>query len=99
MLEIGNIAGLIPIAIICWLVGYGVKNLSPIDNKVIPVIVGVLGLILGVVGHFIGVLGLESMDIYTAGATGIVSGGMAVYVHQLFTQFANKNKASTTDNV
>ena len=99
MLEIGDIVGLIPIAIICWLVGYAVKNLTPVDNKVIPIVVGVLGLILGVVGHFIGVLGLDGMDIYTAGATGVVSGGMSTYIHQMITQFINKNNTSVTDNV
>ena len=99
MLEIGNIAGLIPIAIICWLVGYAVKNLTPVDNKVIPIVVGVLGLILGVVGHYIGILGLDGMDIYTAGATGVVSGGMSTYIHQMITQFTKKNSISVTDNV
>lgn len=90
MIEIGTLTGIIPIAVICWLVGYGVKNLTPIDNKAIPVVVGVLGLILGIVGHYLGILGLDAMDLYTAGAVGILSGACSVYVHQVYKQFTKK---------
>ena len=90
MIEIGTLTGIIPIAVICWLVGYAVKNLTPIDNKVIPVVVGVLGLILGVAGHYLGILDLDSMDLYTAGAVGILSGAGSVYIHQIYKQFTNK---------
>ena len=91
MLEIGNLSGVIPIAVICWLIGLAVKRITPIDNKVIPVIVGVVGLILGVVGHYIGILNLDSMDIYTAAACGVLSGGMSTYVNEIFAQFIKNN--------
>ena len=97
MIEIGTLTGIIPIAVICWLVGYAVKNLTPIDNKVIPVVVGVLGLVLGIAGHYLGILDLDTMDLYTAGAVGILSGAGSVYVHQIYKQFTNKTSGDSAE--
>lgn len=97
MLEIGNLTGIVPIAVICWLIGLGIKQIPKIDNKVIPVIVGVAGLILGILGHYLRILGLDSMDIYTAAACGILSGGTSTYVNEIIKQFTQKYTEENID--
>ena len=47
-----GIASVAAITVICYLIGMAVKA-SGIDNKWIPVIIGVCGLALGVAGMFI----------------------------------------------
>ena len=70
-----GMAGVAAITVICYLVGWIVK-VSGLDNKWIPVIVGVCGGILGVVG----------MLVMTAAAVGIVSGLAATGVDQISKQ-------------
>lgn len=91
IIQIGTLQGVVPIAILCWLLGTAVKNTASIEDKHIPVIVGVFGLILGIAGHFINILGLGGMDIYTAGSVGILSSFMSVYVSQLQKQYSSNN--------
>ena len=80
-----GIFGVASIAVICYLVGMGAK-VSPLDDKYIPVIVGVVGGILGVVG-FKCMAGYPADDILTAIAVGIVSGLSATGVNQIYKQF------------
>lgn len=79
-----GIASVVAITVICYLIGIGIKA-SPLNDKYIPVIVGVAGGVLGVVG-------LKTMpdfpvnDILNAIAVGIVSGLAATGVNQIFKQ-------------
>ena len=77
-------AGVAAITVICYLVGWIVK-VSGLDNKWIPVIVGVCGGILGVVGMRV-MTDFPAADPLTAAAVGIVSGLAATGVDQISKQ-------------
>lgn len=74
-------ASVAAITVICYLLGLGVK-LSPIDNKWIPLIVGILGGILGVLGMWL-MPDYPAQDLLTAIAVGIVSGLAATGINEL----------------
>lgn len=79
-----GIAGVAVITVICYLVGQIVKVTS-LDNKYIPVIVGVAGGALGVAGMFI-MPDFPAGDYMTAVAVGIVSGLAATGINQITKQ-------------
>lgn len=79
-----GIASVAVITVICYLVGQVVKA-SGIDNKWIPIVVGVAGGILGVVGMHI-MPDFPAQDYLTAVAVGIVSGLAATGVDQVAKQ-------------
>lgn len=84
-----GIAGVAVITVICYLIGQTVK-VSGLDNKWIPVIVGVCGGMLGIVGMCL-MADFPARDGLTAVAVGIVSGLAATGVDQTGKQlFANK---------
>ena len=72
------------ITVICYLIGMGVKA-SGLDNKWIPVIMGVAGLVLGIVGMFI-IPDYPAKDYITSAAVGIVSGLAATGINQIAKQ-------------
>lgn len=74
------------VAVICYLIGMGIK-ISPIDDKWIPLLVGVCGGILGVVGLLTGMAEFGSEHVINAIAIGIVSGLGATGLDQTFKQF------------
>ena len=76
------------ITVICYLAGAGVKA-TAIDNKWIPVIVGVLGAILGAAGFYL-VAEFPATDVLNGIATGIVSGLTATGVNQIGKQLSEK---------
>lgn len=77
------------IAIICYLVGMGVKA-SPLDDKFIPIIVGVVGGIIGTVAYLTGMPNFPANDVITAIAVGIVSGLASTGINQICKQFKGK---------
>jgi len=77
-----GIVGVAAITVICYLIGICVK-VSPLDDKYIPVIVGIVGAILGVVGYVSGMPDFPAQDIITAVAVGIVSGLAATGADQI----------------
>lgn len=83
--NIFGIVGVATIAVICYLIGMGIK-VSKIDDKYIPVICGVCGAILGTIAYFIGIPEFIGNDIYTAIARGIVSGLAATGANQIYKQ-------------
>lgn len=85
-MEILGIASVAAITIICYLVGYGVK-ISPLDDKLIPVICGAVGGGLGAVAFCIGFPEFPANNIISAIAVGIVSGFAATGVNQIYKQF------------
>ena len=80
-------AGVAAITVICYLVGWIVK-VSGLDNKWIPVIVGVCGGALGIVGMLV-MSDFPAADPLTAAAVGIVSGLAATGVDQIGKQMKN----------
>lgn len=83
-MEILGIAGVAGITVICYLCGLGVK-LSPLDDKYIPLLCGLMGGILGVVSLHV-MPGFPAGNIIDALAVGIVSGLAATGMDQLFKQ-------------
>lgn len=78
---IGSVA---VITIICYLIGQAIK-ISKLDNKYIPVIVGICGGVLGIPGMLI-MPDFPATDYLTAIAVGIVSGLAATGVNQVVKQ-------------
>jgi hypothetical protein len=72
------------ITIICYLIGQAVKVTS-LDNKYIPVIVGICGGLLGVPGMLL-MPDFPATDYMTAVAVGIVSGLAATGVNEAVKQ-------------
>ena len=72
------------IVVICYLIGMAVK-VSPLDDKYIPVIVGVCGGILGVIGMYV-IPDFPANDILNAIAVGITSGLASTGVNQIYKQ-------------
>lgn len=70
------------IAVICLFVGFALKRIEKIDDKYIPVIVGLLGGVLGVIGMMI-IPDYPASNIMDAIAVGILNGLTAVGVHQI----------------
>lgn len=81
-----GITGVAVITVICFLVGQVVK-VTGLDNKYIPVIVGVAGGLLGVAGMFI-MPEFPASDYMTAVAVGIVSGLAATGINQVYKQLS-----------
>lgn len=79
-----GIASVAAITVICFLAAEAVKA-TPLDNKWLPVICGILGGILGVVGMYV-MPEFPANDIVTAIAVGIVSGLAATGAHQIYKQ-------------
>ena len=77
------------IAIICYLVGLGVKA-TPLDDKFIPIIVGAVGGIIGTVAFLTGMPSFPANDVITAIAVGIVSGLASTGINQIYKQLTKK---------
>lgn len=82
-----GIASVAVITVICYLIGQAVKA-TGINNKWIPIIVGVSGGVLGVVGMLV-MADFPATDILTAIAVGIVSGLASTGVNQIAKQLSN----------
>lgn len=85
-----GIAGVAAITVICALVGQIVKA-TKLDNKWIPIIVGIAGLLLGIAGMHI-MPDFPAKDILSAMAVGIVSGLGATGIHQAVKQMSRKEE-------
>lgn len=83
-MEFMGIGSVAAITVICLLIGQGIK-VTPMDNKWIPLLMGVAGAILGVVGWKV-MPEYPAQDILTAIAVGIVSGLGATGINQIYKQ-------------
>ena len=90
MENIFGIATIPSIIVICYLLSQGVK-VTPLDNKYIPIICGVIGGVLGVVAMFI-VPDFPATDYLMATAIGIVSGLSATGINQIYKQLSKKGE-------
>lgn len=87
-MEIMGITGIAAITAICYLAAECIKA-TPLDNKWLPVICGVLGGALGAAAMFI-MPDYPATDYITAVAVGIVSGLAATGVNQIGKQLTGK---------
>lgn len=88
-MEIMGITSIAAITIICYLLALGIKA-TPLDNKWLPVICGVLGGALGVAAMYI-MPDFPAQDTITAVAIGIVSGLAATGAHQIGKQLSSNS--------
>lgn len=89
-----NILGIIAvpaITVICYLVGIGVKA-SPLKEKFIPIIVGVVGAIFGLVAFLTKMPNFPADNFITALAVGIVSGLASTGINQIYKQLTKKTE-------
>lgn len=89
-----NILGIIAvpaITIICYLVGIGVKA-SPLKEKFIPIIVGIVGAIFGLVAFLTKMPNFPADNFITALAVGIVSGLASTGINQIYKQLTKKTE-------
>lgn len=82
----GILATVAGITVICFLIGMAVK-VSPLDDKYIPVIVGLFGGLLGAAGLYV-MPGFPVDNMIDAIAVGIESGLAATGAHQVGKQLS-----------
>jgi hypothetical protein len=81
-----GITSVVSITVICYLAAMAIK-LTPLDNKWLPVVCGVLGGILGILSLYF-MTGFPADDAITSVAVGIVSGLAATGANQVFKQLS-----------
>ena len=86
MMGIGSVAAIV---VICMLVAQAIK-VTPLNEKWLPVICGVIGAALGVVGWKV-MPEFPADDVLTALAVGIVSGLAATGTHQVYKQLTRSD--------
>lgn len=84
-MDLSNCATVVPIVIICYLVGIGCKASKRINDKAIPVIVGIVGGIIAVPAMYV-MKRFPAEDIITAISVGIMSGLASTGVNQIYKQ-------------
>ena len=84
-MDLSNCATVVPIVIICYLVGIGCKVSKKVSDKAIPVIVGIVGGIIAVPAMYV-MKSFPAEDIITAISVGIMSGLASTGVNQIYKQ-------------
>lgn len=80
-MDFAGVASVVGITVICYLAGM-IARATTVDNKWIPVIVGIAGAILGVAGMYV-IKDFPATDVINALAVGIVSGLASTGADQL----------------
>ena len=88
-MDLSNYATVLPIVIICFLVGMGCKQSNLVKNEIIPVIVGVVGGVIAIPAMYV-MKDFPATDIITSISVGIWSGLASTGVHQVYKQITNK---------
>lgn len=83
-MDFTGVVSVVGITVICYLVGM-IAKATKLDNKWIPVVVGVAGAILGVIGMNV-IADFPAADIINALAVGIVSGLASTGADQIVKQ-------------
>ncbi len=86
-MELTGIGSVAAITVICYLAGVVVKATPFDNNRLIPIVCGLLGGVLGVAGMFL-MADFPANDFLTAAAVGIVSGLAATGANQIGKQLA-----------
>lgn len=103
MMDISSYVTVLPIVIICYLVGIGCKASKKISDKMIPVIVGIVGGIVAVPAMYV-MKSFPAEDIITAISVGIMSGFASTGINQVYKQskkqeWKQENKPILTEYV
>lgn len=85
-MDILGITGVAAIAVICYLLGMGLKAWDAWDDRKIPVMMGVFGLALGLAAFIWWPDVIPATDPITAAAVGVVSGLSATGINQAWKQ-------------
>ena len=85
-MDLLGISGIPAIAIICYLLGMGLKAWTAWDDRKIPVMMGLFGLCLGLAAFIWWPVVIPAEDPITAAAIGIVSGLTATGINQIWKQ-------------
>lgn len=75
----------LPIVIICYLIGIACKAYKKINDNLIPIIVGVAGGIIAIPAMYV-MQDFPAEDIITAISVGIMSGFASTGIHQVYKQ-------------
>lgn len=86
-MDISNVATVVAVVVICYLIGLAAKAIPNIKDNYIPIIVGAAGGILGVAGMYL-IPDFPATDILNAIAVGIVSGLSSTGVNQVYKQLS-----------
>lgn len=84
-MNLSNYVTVVPIVVICYLIGLGCKQCEKIADKVIPVIVGIAGGILAIPAMYV-MKDFPAEDVITAVSVGIMSGLASTGVNQIYKQ-------------
>lgn len=84
-MDLTNYITILPITIICLLIGMGLKQINKIPNKFIPVIIGFIGGLIAIPAMYI-MKDFPANDVITAISIGIMSGLSSTGVHQVYKQ-------------
>ena len=85
-MDILGITGVAAIAVICYLIGMGLKAWDTFDDRKIPVLMGICGAVLGAVAFYLSPNIIPADDLITAIAIGVVSGFTATAINQAYKQ-------------
>ena len=91
-MEIMGVTGCAVIAVICYLVGMGLKAWDVWDDRKIPVAMGVIGAVLGILAYNFWKVVIPTEDPITAAAIGAVSGLCATGINQIWKQTHKENE-------
>ena len=86
-MDLMNYATVLPIVIICYLVGLGCKQYKKIKDNIIPVIVGVVGAVISIPAMYV-MKDFPANDIITAISVGIMSGLASTGINQVYKQIS-----------
>jgi len=91
-MEIMGVTGCAVIAVICYLVGMGLKAWDVWDDRKIPVAMGAIGAVLGILAYNFWKVVIPTEDPITAAAIGAVSGLCATGINQIWKQAHKENE-------
>ena len=84
-MELFETATVVPIVIICYLVGMACKASDKVSDRVIPVVCMIVGMLIAIPAMYV-MSEFPADDFITAMSVGIVSGLASTGVHQVFKQ-------------
>ena len=84
-MDLSNYVTVLPIVVICYVIGLLCKTIEKIPDKFIPVIVSVAGGIIAIPAMYI-MADFPATDIITAISVGIMSGLASTGVNQVYKQ-------------
>ena len=89
-MDLQNYATVVPIIIICYVVGLMCKEVKSISDSKIPIIVGIAGAIIAIPAMYI-MQDFPATDIITAISVGIMSGLASTGVNQIYKQIKKED--------